>query len=134
MELARLQAYLVYSDVVHAVTTLFGARFLWRYEAYLEALYQAYGADRKIAVRHVSLLDTVLPPRYRCTWTRTPVRSCHVHLYCRLFADEGAPLCIYCSQDPMTRAHEIIRHVTVETVRYWYLHQLCLPESATAII
>jgi hypothetical protein len=52
-ELARLQAYLVYADFLHAVSVLFGPKFLWQYEAYMERLYDAYGADRKITVRRV---------------------------------------------------------------------------------
>jgi hypothetical protein len=52
-ELARLQAFLVYADFLHAVSVLFGPKFLWQYEAYMERLYDAYGADRKITVRRV---------------------------------------------------------------------------------
>lgn len=52
-ELARLGAYIVYADFMHFVSVIFDPKFLWQYEAYIQALYEAYGVDRVITVRHV---------------------------------------------------------------------------------
>jgi hypothetical protein len=53
-ELARLGAYIVYTDFLHFVSVTFDPKFLWQYEAYIRALYEAFGADKVISVRHVS--------------------------------------------------------------------------------
>jgi hypothetical protein len=44
----------VYTDFLHFVSVTFDPKFLWQYEAYIKALYEAFGADKVITVRHVS--------------------------------------------------------------------------------
>ena len=53
VELARQGAYIGYNDFLHFTSVIFDPKFLWRYEEYLSALYDAFGSDRMIAVRHV---------------------------------------------------------------------------------
>ena len=53
-ELSRLGAYITHSDFLHVVSAAFDPRFLWQYEIYIQALFEAYGADRQVVVRHVS--------------------------------------------------------------------------------
>jgi len=52
-DIARQGAFLVYTDFIHAVTIIFDPKFLWKYELYIQGLYQAYGADQAVMLRKV---------------------------------------------------------------------------------
>lgn len=62
--LARLGAYIVYTDFLHFVSVTFDPKFLWQYEAYIKALYDAFGTDNEISVRHVSTVCVVCRQRF----------------------------------------------------------------------
>lgn len=46
---------MVYTDFIHAVSIIFDPKFLWKYELYIEGLYEAYGAHQAVMVRKVLL-------------------------------------------------------------------------------
>jgi len=52
-DIARQGAFLVYTDFIHAVSIIFDPKFLWKYELYVQGLYQAYGADQAVMLRKV---------------------------------------------------------------------------------
>ena len=53
-ELAPQAGYIVYADFIHALSVVFGPKFIWKYELYIEKLYEAYGTDQQVVSRHVS--------------------------------------------------------------------------------
>lgn len=55
VELARQGAYIGFNDFLHFISVIFEPKFLWHYEEYIAALFEAYGADQMVAVRHVSV-------------------------------------------------------------------------------
>lgn len=52
-ELAQQAGYIVYADFIHALSVVFGPKFLWKYELYIEKLYEAFGVNQQVVIRHV---------------------------------------------------------------------------------
>jgi hypothetical protein len=53
-DLQRTHAYLEISDFIYFLSIIFGSKFIWKYEAYIEELFYAYSKDLKVIHLNVS--------------------------------------------------------------------------------